>query len=144
MKIDMRRYGDHTTADELAVAITQDTAPYVEGIKLLRNRLLVATYVRPQRSKGGIIYADRSLDEDKWQGKVGLLLKIGPCAFEFPEDDEKREAGVIVSGAFPCAGDWVFYRASDTWDFGLMPGVHCRIITDDAVIGTVADPSVIY
>lgn len=139
MKIDMRRYAAATDPDQLRELLLEDLAPTIAGIDLIANRVLVATYVRPERTAGGIILADRTLDEDKWQGKAGLIIANGPLAFQFEEGEH-----AFVGGRPPQPGDWVFYRGSDAWDLALAPGVHCRCIFDEHVIGKFADPRVIY
>lgn len=163
MKIDTGRYAECTTLDELTAKLTADLAPVVNGIHLLRNRVLVASFIRPEKTSGGIIRPDAVREEDKWQGKAGLILAVGPSAFEFPEivddiDQACQENGCVTREDIsiikyerhnlPRIGDWVFFRGSDTWDSGLQvaPGVgaHCRFIFDDAIIGRIADPATIW
>lgn len=163
MKIDTGRYAECATLDELTAKLMADLKPVVDGIKLLRNRVLVATYIRPEKTSGGIIRPDQAREEDKWQGKAGLILAIGPIAFDFEEiadeahaacrndpdrDYEAHHADACAAHHIPQVGDWVFFRGSDTWDSGLQvaPGVgaHCRFIYDDAIIGKIADPATIW
>lgn len=105
-------------------------------IRLSRNRLLVATYVEPKTTKGGIILAQKTLDENRFQGKVGLVLALGPMAFKY-DDPEGCQTEA------PKVGDWIFYRTSDTFETGFS-GVFSRVIKDDHVIGVVEDPTIIY
>lgn len=153
MKIDTGRYAECTTLAELTAKLTADLAPVVQGIQLLRNRVLVASFIRPEKTSGGIIRPDATREEDKWQGKAGLILAVGPSAFDFEEVIHDLEAGaplehVHAEHNLPRVGDWVFFRGSDTWDSGLQvaPGVgaHCRFIFDDAIIGRIADPATIW
>lgn len=163
MKIDTGRYAECATLAELTAKLTADLAPVVQGIQLLRNRVLVASFIRPEKTSGGIIRPDAVREEDKWQGKAGLILAVGPSAFEFPEivddiDQVRQEKGCVTREDIsiikyerhnlPRIGDWVFFRGSDTWDSGLQvaPGVgaHCRFIFDDAIIGRIADPATIW
>lgn len=137
MQFDLRKYG--AAADQRA-ALLADTAEAVKHIRLMRNRVLVATYVEPERTAGGIILTDKRLDESRFQGKVGLVLKIGPMAFVFP-DEIPTEA--------PNVGDWVFYRASDATECGVKvagtrQGVLCRHIHDDNIVGVINDPELIW
>src|SRR5436853_7596118 len=74
--------------------------------EVFHNRVLVATYIAPERTKGGIIRVDRTLAEDRFQGKVGLVIKCGPLAFV---DDKVAKFG----GATVKPGDWVTFRPSD-------------------------------
>jgi len=160
MKIDTGRYAECTTLAELTAKLTADLAPVVQGIQLLRNRVLVASFIRPEKTSGGIIRPDAVREEDKWQGKAGLILAVGPSAFDFEEiaaeasdldtagDYNRAYAEVSRKHNIPNVGDWVFFRGSDTWDSGLQvaPGVgaHCRFIFDDAIIGRIADPATIW
>lgn len=153
MKIDTGRYAECATLAELTAKLTADLAPVVQGIHLLRNRVLVASFIRPEKTSGGIIRPDAVREEDKWQGKAGLILAVGPSAFDFEELEIAEDLGftreeVQVMHNIPAVGDWVFFRGSDTWDSGLQvaPGVgaHCRFIFDDAIIGRIADPATIW
>jgi hypothetical protein len=54
----------------------------LSSFELFNNQILVATYIRPKMTKSGILLADQTTDEDRYQSKVGLLLKTGPRAFE--------------------------------------------------------------
>lgn len=163
MKIDTGRYAECATLAELTAKLTADLAPVVQGIQLLRNRVLVASFIRPEKTSGGIIRPDATREEDKWQGKAGLVLAVGPSAFDFDEVREEIANDIIDASAhevaaiielvrdryhIPRVGDWVFFRGSDTWDSGLQvaPGVgaHCRFIFDDAIIGRIADPATIW
>ena len=152
MKIDTGRYAECADLAELTAKLTADLAPVVQGIQLLRNRVLVASFIRPEKTSGGIIRPDAVREEDKWQGKAGLILAVGPSAFDFEEvaDDPDCLTWEDARAAhnIPNVGDWVFFRGSDTWDSGLQvaPGVgaHCRFIFDDAIIGRIADPATIW
>ncbi len=121
-------------AKDQRAAILEATAKAVEGIDVLRNRVLVATYVIPEKTAGGIIRIDRTIEESRFQGKVGLILKKGPMAFKF--DDTHM-------GTEPQVGQWVFYRAADTWECGIA-GISCRFIHDDFIMGGVIDPESIW
>jgi len=148
MKIDTGRYAECADLAELTAKLTADLAPVVRGIQLLRNRVLVASFIRPEKTSGGIIRPDAVREEDKWQGKAGLILAVGPSAFDFEEMDDPLDPECQEEHNIPKIGDWVFFRGSDTWDSGLQvaPGVgaHCRFIFDDAIIGRIADPATIW
>lgn len=106
------------------------------NIDLLHNQILVATYVRPQKTAGGIIVPDQTRKEDEYQGKVGLVMKKGPLAFQ--DDDRVKFHGQDVK-----LDDWVIFRASDGWQL-ILHGVHCRILADVDIKATVAQPDLVY
>ena len=60
-------------------------------VEIFNNQILVAVYIRPNKTKSGIYLSDQSREEDKVQGKVGLVVKKGPSAFV---DDEIGRAHV--------------------------------------------------
>ncbi len=154
MQIDTNRYARCVTPAEQKAAIIKDLEPLLKDIRVLRNRVLVCTYVEAEITAGGIHKPQSRIDESKYQGKVGLVLKIGPIAFDYDEIvrevEETGEAFEVVAGlhGIPEVGDWVFFRASDTWDCGLAvapgKGVHCRFINDDSIVGVIADPTSIW
>jgi len=57
----------------------------ISKVELFNNQILVAVYIRPQKTKSGIYLTDKTTDEDRYQSKVGLVLKKGPTAFVDPE-----------------------------------------------------------
>lgn len=111
-------------------------------IEPLHNLILVGTYVRPEKTKGGIIRVDRSLAEDRFQGKVGLVLKVGPIAFK--DDNVNKFGGVTVK-----EGDWVLYRSSDGHEMFYVDengrdGTPVRLLEDIHIKGRLSDPEKVY
>jgi co-chaperonin GroES (HSP10) len=105
-------------------------------ITVLHNQVLVATYIRPEQTKGKIILIDKTRDEDKFQGKVGLVIAKGPMAFV---DDDRTQFGDIK----PNINDWVAYRMSDGWQFTLKGRggeYHCRMLHDVDIKVIVSHP----
>ena len=115
----------------------------ISGFQVFQHYVLVGTYVRPETTKGGIIRPDRNLVEDRFQGKVGLVLKSGPIAFE---DTELAKFG----GQAPAVGEWVVFRPSDGFEmFFVDPstgrdGTPCRMLEDVHIKGRVEDPESVY
>jgi len=58
----------------------------LSSIELFNNDLLLAVYIRPNKTKKGIYLSDQYVNEDQYQSKVGLLLKQGPKSFEKTEE----------------------------------------------------------
>ena len=78
----------------------------LSNIDLFYNKILVGIYIRPEKTAGGIIYTDETREEDRFQGKAGLVLKIGPTAF-------KDEGSVQFYGQKVQVGDWIVFRPSN-------------------------------
>lgn len=162
MKMNLQRYTQDkacATPAGLKKKLLADLKPIMKGITPMRNKIIVATYVRPEVTAGGIIVPQKTQDEDRWQGKVGLVLKRGPLAFWWDEIAQaaegligKERADAIKAAekahGVPQVGDWVQYRASESYEFGVKLGssdaASCRYILDDSIITTLSDPSVIW
>ena len=56
-----------------------DRVGNLDELKIFNNQVLIATYIRPEKTKGGIIMTQNTRDEDRYQSKVGLVLKFGRC-----------------------------------------------------------------
>lgn len=123
---------------DIKEAILEAVGTAVEQYTLFDDDVLLATYIRPEKTKGGIIMPERVKDEDRFQGKAGLLLKCGPTAFRYD-----RSGMYNFEGDAPKLHDWVVYRPSDGWEIALN-GVSCRIIRASMLRGAVEDPSVIW
>lgn len=108
----------------------------LDDIDVYHNLILVGIYMRPDRTAGGVLLTDKTLDEDKWQGKAAVVLKKGPLAF-------KSEGNVNFAGQNAEVGDWLVYRISDGFPIDVN-GIHCRLLEDTEVRMRVKDPLSIY
>ena len=109
----------------------------LKGVEIFGADVMVAIYERPNKTKSGIYLTDVTVSEDRFQGKVGLIVKKGPMAWV---DDEN----VTFRDEDRCdVGDWVFFRPSDGWQM-LVNGVSCRMLDDTVVRGRVPDPDMIW
>lgn len=115
----------------------RDSVGDLTGIEVFNNQILVATYVRPTKTKSGLYLPDQMVDEDRVQSKVGLVLKKGPAAFVETGDAEWFH-GVTVE-----LGDWIVFRPSDGWSI-VVNNVTCRILNDVAVRGRVDQPDRVW
>jgi co-chaperonin GroES (HSP10) len=109
----------------------------LDDIELFFNDVLVAKYIREKISES-LIAAVETQREDQWQGVCGLVLKVGPRAFQ--DDEHNKFYGVSVQ-----KGDWVLYRNSDGWDkdiamIGEYQAVKCRVIQDAHIRARVKFP----
>ena len=104
--------------------------------KLMHNQILVAIYIRSEKTKGGIIRPGANVQEDEYQGKVGLVVKLGPTAFLDSADESFEGQNVEV-------GDWVVYRTGDGWQLTIRDTA-CRILTDRTIRMVVPEPEAIF
>ena len=102
---------------------------------LFHNQILVAIYVRPEKTSGGIIRPGTNVQEDEYQGKVGLVVKVGPSAFVSDEED--------FMGQMVNVGDWVVYRVGDGWALNIRDTA-CRILTDRTIRMRIKKPEDIF
>jgi co-chaperonin GroES (HSP10) len=105
-------------------------------IELFNNQILVGVYIRPQKTKSGLYLSDKTTEEDRFQSKVGLLLKLGPRAFE--ANDEGWFDGEKFN-----LNDWLVFRPSDGWSI-TVHNVLCRILTDTQVKMRVPNPDEVW
>lgn len=111
----------------------------ISGLEIYHNQVLIAVYQRPERTIGGIIVPDTTggtRDEDKWQGKVGLIVKLGPDAFDDPGGKWFRDVNLKV-------GDWVIFRPSDGWAITVHKTL-CRILEDTVIRGKIDHPDRVW
>ncbi len=108
----------------------------LDGVEIFNNQVLVAVYIRPERTKGGIVLPDQHRAEDKNQGKIGLVLRQGPLAFV--DETKTWFSDVEISD-----GDWVVFRPSDGWAVTIN-GVLCRVLDDVNIRGRVTHPDQIW
>lgn len=108
----------------------------LQKIDVSHNQMLIGIYIGPGVTAGGILLPDKAKDEDRWQGKVGLVLKKGPLAFENDVRNDFKGQNVEL-------GTWVIFRVSDGFAIDVN-GVHCRMIEDIHIRGTVQDPKIIW
>lgn len=105
------------------------------------NRILVAKYIRPSVKKIGSIMlpesrTDKEADGDIWQGKVGLVVAMGPQAYV--DDETTKFHGQRVE-----VGDWVWFRAAD----GMACQVNkqmCWVLQEPNIIGKVPHPDYVW
>lgn len=104
--------------------------------------VLAVQYIRPQKSSGGIIFADKSKSEDKWQGRVGLVLALGPDAYsdtaKFPSGPWCKPGDFIVWPAVEAATSRIEYGQRGASERAVLV-----MIPDDRVLLTGVDPEIV-
>ena len=108
----------------------------LSGVEIFNNQILCAVYIRPKKTKSGIYLADQTTEEDRYQSKVGLILKMGPQAFV-------DETNSWFSGNEAKVDDWIVFRPSDGWSI-VVNGVLCRILDDTSVRGRTSQPDAVW
>lgn len=126
---------------EAAQKIWDILGDILDEVSIFHNQILVAKF-SPDKV-GSLLRVDKSRDEDRWQGKVGLVLKKGPMAFV--DDETNKFHGQNVK-----LGQWVFYRSSDGFDIDLTPRgwssdrIPCRMLEEAHIKGIIRMPDIIY
>lgn len=116
--------------------VIHDELGDISEVELFHNQVLAAIYIRPEKTKSGLYLSNNTREEDKWQGKVGLIVKTGPDAF-------KDETGKWFNGVDINVGDWIYFRPSDGWQI-TVHGVLCRILDDTDIRGRISAPDVVW
>lgn len=108
----------------------------LDGFDIYHNQILCAVYIRPEKTKGGIVLPDQHRNEDRHQSKVGLILKAGPDAFVDSTGVWFKEVSVKVH-------DWIVFRPSDGWNI-TVNGILCRILKDENIRGRISHPDLVW
>ena len=100
-------------------------------------RVLILPFKPSRRSKGWILLNTKTLEEDAIQTNVGLVLRLGPDAY-----DDKR----FPNGAWCEEKQWVIFARYAGSRFRLNDedaarfGSEVRILNDDEILATILDP----
>ena len=108
----------------------------ISKVEIFNNQILCAVYVRPEKTKGGIVLPEQHRSEDKIQGKVGLVVKKGPAAFVDETNTWFVDVDVNVN-------DWIIFRPSDGWSI-TVNGILCRILDDISIRGRIQHPDQVW
>lgn len=120
---------------------------------VLHNQVLVAVYQRggndakETKTAGGIIIPEKHLEEDRFQSKTGLVIKVGPKAFSDPRGEYTWPEDMGV-------GDWVIFRVSDGWSHeiigdpprvdGKTNKILVRLLDDTAIKARIRHPDFVW
>ena len=108
----------------------------ISNVEVFNNQLLVAVYIRPEKTKSGLLLPGQTRDEDKFQSKVGLVIKKGPSAFQDTSGEWFQDIDIDIN-------EWIIMRSSDGWSI-TVNGVLCRMIDDMNVRGRVDHPDRVW
>jgi len=123
--------------EDPAAVIWQDVREDLPKVTPMNQQVLVANYVRPAtHTVGGVEIAEEAVDEDRYQGKIGMVLKKGPMAFV-------SEGAIQFHGQDVEPGDWVVYRASEGLK-GMIGNREVRFIADVHIRPKIAQPDAVF
>jgi len=105
-------------------------------LTVFHSQVLVAGYIETARSKGGIISTDKTVEEDRWQGNIGLVIGLGKGAF-------KDDGVAQFHGDKLKLGDWVMYLPADGVSL-FINQVPCRLFQDTRILMKVENPEIYY
>ena len=108
----------------------------ISEIEIFNNQILMAVYIRPEKTKSGIVLPGQTREEDKYQSKVGLVLKKGPAAFIDETENWFKDIEIKED-------DWLIFKPSDGWGI-VVNGVMCRMIDDTLVRGRIQHPDSVW
>ena len=130
----------------------------LDSLEVFGRQVLVAVYTRPAYNERTKMYhVEAEQRKDWWEGKVVLLLKLGPDAFSGTADYLQAQYG----GTVPKIGEWLFQNANSGIQFSLSndgerityedrhgdkhnlypsEGWPVRIVLDDQFLGRLVKP----
>ena len=94
-------------------------------------RMLVLPFKMREKTKGGIVLAETTLERQQVASQCGLVLKMGPDCYK----DKERYA----DGPWCKEGDWVVF-ARYAGSRMKIEGGEIRLLNDDEVLATIKNP----
>ena len=97
-------------------------------------RILVLPFKQPEKTKGGLILAEDTIERSQVASTCGLVLDMGPHCYDkerFPE------------GPWCKKGDWIIF-ARYAGSRIKIDGGEIRLLNDDEILATVENPSDIF
>ena len=97
-------------------------------------RMLILPFKMGQKTKGGVMLADETIERSQVASTCGLVLRMGPYCYDkqkFPE------------GPWCKKGDWVIF-ARYAGSRILIDGGEVRLLNDDEILATIDNPEDIF
>lgn len=109
---------------------------WIDRVEPTSGDVVVCVYERPQKMKSGLYMPDNAsrVSEDKFQGVVGMIVKVGP------EYSKHKQA--IGLEKMPGVGDWIAFRTQDCVAFTLGDRA-MRLLEGQFIRMVLADPDAI-
>ena len=109
--LDARAMGRHLANEILNHPRLKET---LDNYNPFPTDVIVVKWIREKIGTGKLMAAPQTQNEDRWQCKCGLILKLGSHAFQ-------DEGELQFHGWRANVGDWVQFRASEGDEFGIVP-----------------------
>ncbi len=106
--------------------------------EVFSDLVLVGTFIRNERTLGGIIRPLDNVREDEYQGKVGLVLASGPDAQGYDPVSGEGDGGPNAK-----LGSWVVYAIKDGWPVQIN-GTPCRFVPYSKLRMRITDPNLVF
>lgn len=103
---------------------------------LFGSQVLLGVYERPIKTQSGLYLSDQTRNEDRHQGKAGLVLAKGPAAFVSDKHYNFYDMDVEV-------GEWVAIFVSDGRPITLN-GQLCRLVEDQHIRIKIPAPDAVF
>ena len=94
-------------------------------------RLLVLPFTPKEKTKGGLIMAETTLERQQVASQTGLVLRMGPDCY--------RDKDRYPEGPWCKEGDWVMF-ARYAGSRIKIEGGEIRLLNDDEVLATIKNP----
>jgi len=110
---------------------------WIDRIQPTSGDVVVCVYERPEKLKGsGLIMPETASrrSEDKFQGVVGLIVKVGP--------EYGKHKAALGLDRMPTVGDWIAFRNQDCSAFTLGDRA-MRLLQGDFIRLVLKDPDCI-
>lgn len=116
--------------------VIRDKVGNLKDFTIFGNYVLIGIYERPTQTKSGIFLSDQTRNEDRHQGKAGLVLKKGPTAFVSDAHYDFKDSNVSE-------GDWVAIFVSDGRQI-VINGQLARLVEDQHIRLKIPAPDVVF
>ena len=94
-------------------------------------RILILPYGGKRKTEGGILLADKTIEQQQVSTQVGYVLKVGPLAYQ---DKDK-----FPSGPWCQEKEWVMFARYAGSRFNI-DGGEVRILNDDEILARILAP----
>ena len=97
-------------------------------------RMLILPFKMGEKTKGGVVLADETIERSQVASTCGLVLRMGPYCYnkeKFPE------------GPWCKKGDWVIF-ARYAGSRIMIDGGEVRLLNDDEILATIDNPEDIF